>query len=128
MSQPVKLSDALVVDARVTGELTERSIAGQIEFWAGLGKAIEPLLGLPAALALKRAGRLKPLTELVDTVDTAVGRTRVHEYLETVPFPHYQVAPDGRGLLRIDADGTKTLGRFVNRQFQPRRKPRRSRP
>ena len=44
MSQPVKISDALVLDARLTGEVTERSIAGQIEFWARLGRAIEPLL------------------------------------------------------------------------------------
>ncbi len=44
MSQPVKLSDGLVLDARLTGEIAERSIAGQIEFWANLGRAIEPLL------------------------------------------------------------------------------------
>lgn len=34
----------MVLDARLCSELTERSIAGQIEFWAALGKAIEPLL------------------------------------------------------------------------------------
>ena len=44
MSQPVKLSDDLVLDARLAGELLERSIAGQIEFWAQLGRAMEPLL------------------------------------------------------------------------------------
>jgi hypothetical protein len=31
MGQPVKLSDALVLDARLAGELTERSISGQID-------------------------------------------------------------------------------------------------
>ena len=44
MSQPVKLSTSLILDARLTSEITERSIAGQIEFWARLGRAIEPLL------------------------------------------------------------------------------------
>ena len=44
MSQPVKLSDALVLDARLAGQALERSIAGQVEFWARLGRAIEPLL------------------------------------------------------------------------------------
>jgi hypothetical protein len=44
MSQPVKLSDALVLDARLTAEAAERSIAGQIEYWAQLGRAIDPLL------------------------------------------------------------------------------------
>ena len=37
MGQPVKLSDALVLDARIAAEAQERSIAGQIEFWAKLG-------------------------------------------------------------------------------------------
>ena len=41
MSQPVKISDDLVLDARLTGEIVRRSIAGQIEFWAALGRAIE---------------------------------------------------------------------------------------
>ena len=44
MSQPVKLSDVLVLDARLTGQIGERSITGQIEYWANLGRAIEPLL------------------------------------------------------------------------------------
>ena len=44
MGQPVKLSDELVDDARAVVPFSQRSIAGQIEFWAGLGKSIEPLL------------------------------------------------------------------------------------
>ncbi|MBX9692585.1 MAG: ParD-like family protein [Cyanobacteria bacterium] len=47
MSQPVKLSDELVLDARLVSELGERSIAGQIEFWARLGRAIELIRILP---------------------------------------------------------------------------------
>jgi hypothetical protein len=34
---------------------TQRSIAGQIEFWAGLGKSIEPLLRGDRALSLQMA-------------------------------------------------------------------------
>jgi hypothetical protein len=56
MSQPVKLSDEIVLDARLTAEIAERSIAGQIEFWAQLGRAIEPLLDGARAFALRRAG------------------------------------------------------------------------
>ncbi len=44
MGQPVKLSDELVDDARAVVPFSQLSIAGQIEFWAGLGKSIEPLL------------------------------------------------------------------------------------
>ena len=52
MSQPVKLSDVLVLDARLIGEAAERSIAEQIEDWANLGRAIEPLLQGTQAPAL----------------------------------------------------------------------------
>jgi hypothetical protein len=120
MSQPVKLSDELVLDARITGETAERSIAGQIEFWAQLGRAIEPLLRGEQAVALRRAGKVRPLSECVATVDTEEGRRRVFEYLQSQPFPHFKAAPGKPGLLvRIEADGTRTIGRFVNRQFQP---------
>ena len=119
MSQPVKLSDELVLDARVTAEISERSIAGQIEFWAGLGKAIEPLLRGDQVLALRRAGAVTPLSECLQTVDTDEGRQRVAEYLENLPYPHYEPAPDAPGMLvRIEEDGTRTVGRFVNRRFE----------
>lgn len=54
MGQPVKLSDELVDDAGAVVPFSKRSIAGQIEFWAGLGKSIEPLLRGDQALALHR--------------------------------------------------------------------------
>ena len=119
MSQPVKLSDELVLDARLTAELTERSIAGQIEFWAQLGRAIEPLLAGAKAMALRRAGAVVPLSESLATVDSPEGRKRVAAYLASRPFPHYEPVPDSAGLLvRIEADGTRTTGRFVGREFQ----------
>ena len=77
MSQPVKLSDALVLDARLSAQITERSIAGQIEFWASLGRAIEPLLRAREAMALRKAGARKPLSTALDEVDSPTGRQRV---------------------------------------------------
>jgi len=119
MSQPVKLSDELVLDARLTAEVAERSIAGQIEYWAQLGRALEPLLQGAQALALRRAGAVKPLSECLESVDSPEGRRRVAEYLQNLPFPHYEPAPASPGMLvRIEADGTRTVGRFVNRQFK----------
>lgn len=119
MSQPVKLSDELVLDARITAELSERSIAGQIEFWAQLGRAIEPLLSGTKALALRRAGKVVPVSECLATVNTPAGRRRVAEYLATRPFPHFEAAPGKPGLLvRIEADGTRTVGRFVDQEFR----------
>jgi len=81
MNHPVRLSDTLVLDARLTGRAVRRSIAGQIEFWANLGKAIEPLLQGNVAMALSRAGTAKALADCLDTVDTAQGRERLDAYL-----------------------------------------------
>lgn len=120
MSQPVKLSDKLVLDARMASELVERSIAGQVEFWARLGRAIEPLIQGDQALALCRNAAARPLSECIEGVDSAEGRHRVTEFLRSQPFPHYEPHPAKPGLLvRIDENGTRTVGRFVNRQFKP---------
>jgi hypothetical protein len=61
----------------------------------------------------------QPLSACLDSVDSPAGRRRVVEFLRTQPYPHYEPAPDTPGLLiRIEADGTRTVGRFVNRQFK----------
>jgi hypothetical protein len=120
MAQPVKLSDVLVLDARMTAEIVDRSIAGQIEYWANLGRAIEPLLQGTQALALCKKAAARPLSECLESVDSASGRKRLAKYLETIPYPHYAPAPNKPGwLVRTDENGKRTIGRFVNRQFQP---------
>jgi ParD-like antitoxin of type II bacterial toxin-antitoxin system len=81
MSQPVKLSDELILDSRLTAEIAEGSIAGQIEFWAQLRRAIEPLLEGSRALALRRAGTAVLRSERLASVDSAAGRRRVAEFL-----------------------------------------------
>jgi hypothetical protein len=119
MSQPVELSDSLVSDARLTSEAAERSIAGQIEFWARLGRAIEPLLQGVQSLALSRAGAAQSLSSCLKSADSAEGRTRLQEHLQSQPYPHYEPAPDRPGfLVRIEADGRRTIGRFVRREFK----------
>lgn len=120
MSQPVKLSDGLVLDARLAGEIVERSIAGQVEFWARLGRSIDLLLEGQQAMVLCRQAAARPLSECLASVDSPEGRQRVAGFLDSQPFPHYEAHPDRRGLLvRIDRDGRRTVGRFVNREFRP---------
>jgi hypothetical protein len=117
MSQPVKLSDALVLDARMAAEAQERSIAGQIEFWAKLGKSIDLLLEGREALGLNRAAAV-PLEELVELVDTPKGREIFRNYLESEPYPHYEAHPTREGwLVRTAEDGRRVTGRFVHRVF-----------
>jgi hypothetical protein len=119
MSQAVKLSDALVLDARVAGEVVERSIAGQVEFWARLGRSVEVLLEGRQVMQLCQSGAGTELSESLRTVDSPNGRQRVASYVETLPFPHYKPHATRRGLLeRTEADGTRTVGRFIHRRFE----------
>ena len=120
MGQPVKLSDSLVLDARVTGEVTERSIAGQIEFWAGLGRAIEPLLRGDKVMVLKRLGSTKPLSDCLKQIGLRKGRQQLAKVLLERPFPHYEALPGRPGLIvRTSKDGKRITGRFQNRNFVP---------
>lgn len=120
MSQPVKLSDSLVLDARLTAKVAQRSIAGQIEFWASLGRAVEPLLRGREAFALRKSDASRPVSECLGSVDSPEGRRRVADYLKSRPFPHYEADPDRPELLiQIQENGTRTPGRFVNRRFVP---------
>lgn len=120
MSQPVKLSDALVLDARIVGEAQERSIAGQVEFWAKLGRSVELMLEGHQVLTLCRTVGATPLADLVGLVDTPTGRKMLKTYLESEPYPHFEAHPSQAGLLvRIEENGERAVGRFVNRAFVP---------
>ena len=41
MAKAVKLSDNIVSDAKIMSKAFNRSIAGQIEYWAKIGKIVE---------------------------------------------------------------------------------------
>lgn len=117
MSQPVELTDELVVDARTTAAISQRSIGGQIEYWAKLGRSVEQLLRGDRVQALVLAGEAS-LSKAVATVDSEDGRNRVREFLTQCPYPHFEAVADRPGwVCRIDEDGTRTIGRFVNREF-----------
>lgn len=120
MGQPVKISDSLVEAARMIAPYSHRSIAGQIEFWASLGKALEPLLRGDSAMSIQKAGTEKSLSESISEVDTPKGRKQLQTYLSSRPYPRY-VPVDGQPTLvrRIGQDGSETIGRFVGRNFKP---------
>ena len=131
MSQPVKLSDGLVLDARIVGDAQERSIAGQVEFWAKLGRCVEALLDGRQLLELSRSAGVVPLSAAVEAVGTPQGRRQLTSYLRSIPYPHYEAHPNVQGLLvRTEEDGTKTTGRFINREFvaEGRRAPKAAAP
>ncbi len=47
MPTAVKISDELIVQARIKSKIFKRSIAGQIEYWAQIGKIVEENPDLP---------------------------------------------------------------------------------
>ena len=73
MSQPVKLSDSLVLDARLASEVVERSIAGQIEFWARVGRAALDNPDLPVSFV---AESLASMAEPREQSQPFVSRSR----------------------------------------------------
>jgi hypothetical protein len=118
MPLPVKLSDALVLDARLAAEVEQRSIAGQVEYWASLGKLVDALLDGQNRTEVLQKSKSKSLSELVATVGTPEGDARLKAYLESEPFPHLEPHPTRKGILiRTEADGSRSVGRFVDRMF-----------
>lgn len=119
MPQPVKLSDALVDDARQTGEVAERSIASQIEHWARLGRVVDALLRGDEVLALKKRRGALPLAHLLD-VDSDAGHARFEAHMNARPYPRFERdGEDPKLFVKIDADGTRTRGHLVGRTFEP---------
>ena len=118
MGQPVKLSDALVMEARIAGEAMQRSIAGQVEFWASLGKQIELILtGGQIANLIQRTSMADLLARL-DDIDSPDGRARLQVYLETHKFPRFWAHPEqARMFIREEADGSNTVGQFQGRTW-----------
>jgi hypothetical protein len=47
MPTAVKISDELIAQARIKSKIFKRSIAGQIEYWAQIGKVVEENPDLP---------------------------------------------------------------------------------
>lgn len=67
-----------------------------------------------------RKSAAHPISECLNTVDSPEGRQRIADSLQGQPFPHYDAHSDESGLLvRIEENGRRTVGRFVNRTFQP---------
>jgi len=59
------------------------------------------------------------LSDCLASVDTDGGRERVRAHLASGPYPQFEPASGRPGfLVRIDGDGTRRVGRFVNRKFK----------
>lgn len=131
MGMPVKLSDDLVLSARLEAEATDRSIAAQVEHWAKLGRAVEAALQHADTLALKGSGgdltkafpnpsQRETVHALLEGIATTTDRAAVTGWLQARGKPVYGTDPRFPGrVVRIAPDGTRTPGYFENRRFVP---------
>jgi hypothetical protein len=117
MGVPVKLSDDLVNEAREEAKAADRSITSQIEHWARLGRTVEGVVrhraGDPSVAPRTRRAMLSAIAR----VASADARPDLASSLMQGRAV-YQDAGDGL-IERIEVDGTRTIGRFVNRRFTP---------
>ncbi len=126
MPQPVKLPDALIDEARDAARREHRSLAGQIEHWAELGRALEAdLRSGELRTALDRADRpssgASEGARLADVFATALSeKSRKSFARELAERTTYGTDPAFPGwLVRFEPDGHCTPGRLVNREFVP---------
>ncbi|MEM9280705.1 MAG: hypothetical protein AAGA96_02670 [Verrucomicrobiota bacterium] len=129
-STAVKIKADLFEEAREAAATDDRSLTGQIEHWAKLGKSVESILSTPMIAALKKSGGdPEKLTspEERDQILKAISALREKpRYAETKQFlqgsetPLYETDPnDPTKVVRVEADGTRTPGELVGREFRP---------
>jgi hypothetical protein len=126
MPQPVKLPDALIDEARDAARREHRSLAGQIEHWAELGRVLEADLRSGELRAeLDRADRPSAGegegARLADVFASAMSKNSRDAFAnELANRATYGTDPAFPGwLVRVEPDGTCTPGRLVNREFVP---------
>jgi ParD-like antitoxin of type II bacterial toxin-antitoxin system len=132
MGMPVKLSDELVESAREEAANTDRSITGQIEHWAKIGRSVETVLKHQEVQTLKRSPLSARLTRGArHAIQAALARVVADSDRRSLARSLqmgrivYQSDPAGSGLTeRIEPDGSRTLGRLINRRFVPARSAR----
>jgi hypothetical protein len=115
---PLRFDSAFVNEARATAVLMDRSPTAQVEFWAKLGRVAEAVFAHDRIRLLKETGRVQDLDTLLAKVDTPEGRELAKAEIARHCTPIYGTDPAHPGLIvQKLPDGSKRLGRFVNRQF-----------
>lgn len=125
----IKVSAELAATARAEAAQTDRSLTGQIEHWAKLGRALEAQLSVPIINALKSSeGQLDRLTDssLRQQVRAAFATFHQRSAAEKRALiglnqqTRFEPDPTREGyFIRITPDGHRTPGRMQGRTFVP---------
>jgi len=114
----LRINSALVKEARTISVLIGRSPAAQVEFWAKLGRVAEAVFAHDRIRLLKETGRVQDLDVMLGKVDTPEVRELAKAEIARHGTPIYGTNPGHPGLIiQKLPDGTKRVGKFVNRQF-----------
>ncbi len=125
----IKISSTLAEQARAAADDADRSLTGQIEHWARLGRSLEPSLSPPAIAALKKSGG--DLSALEDEHERAsvlavldafraTPRAELRQRLGLDRKVRFEPDPRSvRGIIRISPDGTRRRGTMKGRTFVP---------
>lgn len=127
MGMPVKLSDEIVNAARAAAATDDRSIAGQIEHWARLGRAAEAVLATTEIRELKQAANQaaalvtdQHVLERLSAVARSVDRAAVITKIRTGGGPLYEAVVGEPGVVaQVTPDGRRIKGRLMQRRFVP---------
>ena len=126
MSTAIKVSESLAEEARTAAQDADRSLTGQVEHWARLGKAVEPLLTTKTITALKKWPALSPEEEEIEKqrILEALEQFRntpasvLRERIGLAGKALYEVDPDDSNrIVQVQPDGRRVRGRRVGSEF-----------
>lgn len=125
----IKINSPLAEEARAASRETDRSLTGQVEHWAKLGKALEPHLTTAVVNSLKTSeGQLENIADPATKAEVlailerfrTLPRTELRDELQLAAKTHYEPDPENPGgLIRIEPNGTRTHGSLNGREFIP---------
>jgi len=118
---PVRLSSNLATHAREVAGISDRSVTEQVEHWARLGQVVEANVSSTTVSRLKALSYDEKLPALIAAADSPGARAvTVATVRARAKGPIYGVASDDPDVIvRHDADGTTTRGRFADGAFVP---------
>lgn len=128
MGMPVKISDILLTAARQEAKGAHRSITGQIEHWASIGRATEMLMSHRELIGIKSLNDVFPSSPrreeihrlLTHLVEKPHDRKQAHALILRAGTPVYETDPAHPGqIIQVSSDGTRKPGRLKNRRFVP---------
>ncbi|MCK5190265.1 MAG: hypothetical protein KAR12_09455 [Methylococcales bacterium] len=124
---PVRLQEALMQAAKLTGERFHRSTAEQIEYWADLGRKVstvldpDTLLSVTTGLAQVKVEPIygKPIDpdEVFNLLEAQQQQGTLSQAVTSSAIKYQSSLTQPGYLERIDQEGNKSVGQFKNGNF-----------